>query len=327
MRPLNILTWQTHGSYLYYLTHAPHRFFVVSKPGWPPGYGGRNGHMPWGDNVFDMPTDEIRNHQFDCIVFQDDHQYFHDQFEFLTPAQQRLPRIYIEHDTPREHPTDMQHPVDDPQVLLVHVTHFNALMWDNGRTPVRVIEHGVKVPEGVSYRGGHNRGVVVINHLAQRGRRLGGDVFTTVRHQVPLDLIGMGSETLGGLGEVLHSQVPAFIADYRFLFNPIRYTSLGLAVIEAMMIGMPIIALATSEMATVIENGKSGYADTNISRLIDHMNELLRNPELARQLGEQARRSALERFNIQRFVSDWNAVFSEVTGMALLDTRLAVQSS
>jgi glycosyltransferase involved in cell wall biosynthesis len=316
MRPLNILTWHTHGSYLYYLTQAPHRFYVVSKPGRPAGYGGRCGHMPWGDNVIDMPADEIKNHQFDCIIFQDDHQYLRDQFEYMTTAQRALPCIYIEHDTPREHPTDMQHPVDDPDVLLVHVTHFNALMWNNGRTPVRVIEHGVMVPEDVSYRGVHDKGIVVVNNIMQRGRRLGGDVFALAREQVPLDLVGMGAKEAGGLGEVLHAQLPAFVADYRFFFNPIRYTSLGLAVLEAMMIGVPIVALATTEMATVIDNGRSGFADTDINKLIGHMQALLRNPGLARELGEQGRRKAIERFNIQRFVADWNMALSDVTGMA-----------
>jgi len=317
MKPLNILTWHTHGSYLYYLTQAPHRFFVVSKPGRPAGYSGRWGHHPWGDNVFDMPIEQIRHHEFDCIIFQEDHQYLNDQFEYMTPAQRSLPRVYIEHDTPREHPTDLRHPVDDPNVLLVHVTHFNALMWNSGRTPVKVIEHGVMVPSGVSYRGGHERGIVVVNNIAKRGRRLGGDVFAAVREKVPLDLVGMGAEDVGGLGEVQHAQLPNFVADYRFFFNPIRYTSLGLAVIETMMVGVPVVALATTEMATVIENGRSGYADTNIGNLIAHMQELLRNHDLARALGERGRRNAIERFNIQRFVNDWNRALSEVTATAL----------
>lgn len=315
MRPLNILTWHTHGNYLYCLTQAPHHFHVLSRPGRPPGYGGRCGHLPWGDNVFDLPAADARNRQFDCILFQDDGQYLKDQYELLTPAQRRLPRIYLEHDTPREHPTDMPHVVDDPDVLLVHVTHFNALMWDSGCTPYRVIEHGVPVPHGVRYRGETERGLVVINHLQQRGRRLGTDIFTAARQQVPLDLVGMGSESLGGLGEIIHANLARFAASYRFLFNPIRYTSLGLTVIEAMLIGMPIVGLATTEMATVIEDGKSGYIDTNPARLIACMQELIRDPVLARQLGDAARRRALERFGIERFVRDWNAAFQEVTGI------------
>lgn len=313
MRPLNILTWHTHGSYLYYLTQAPHHFYIASKPGCPPGYGGRNGHMPWGDNVFDMPVAQIGGQQFDCIIFQDDDQFLKDQFEFLTPAQRALPRIYLEHDTPREHPTDMPHPIDDPNVLLIHVTHFNALMWNSGCTPVRVIEHGVIAPRGVNYCGDLDRGLVVINNLARRGRRLGLDVFTKTRQEVPLDLVGMGAEELGGLGEVQHAMLPAFAARYRFLFNPIRYTSMGLAVIEAMMIGMPVVGLATTEMATAIENGKSGYVDTNVAALVSRMQELIRDPALARQMGAHARRRALQRFNMGRFISEWNAALQHVT--------------
>ena len=59
MRRLRVLTWHTHGSYLYYLTQAPHEFFVVSKPGRPPGYAGVCGHLPWGANVHDLPASEV----------------------------------------------------------------------------------------------------------------------------------------------------------------------------------------------------------------------------------------------------------------------------
>ncbi|RJG06710.1 glycosyltransferase family 1 protein [Noviherbaspirillum cavernae] len=310
---LKILTWHTHGSYLHYLSRAPHDFHVLSKPDRPPGYGGKCGHLPWGENVIDMPVAEVRNHQFDCILFQDDAQYLTDQHVYLSEAQRRLPKIYLEHDTPRDHPTAMPHPVDDPAILLVHVTHFNALMWDNRRTPVRIIEHGVSVPDGVDYDGGKARGLVVVNHLARRGRRLGSDLYLRAREQVPLDLVGMGADEMpGGLGEILHAQLPAFAAAYRFFFHPIRYTSLGLAVIEAMMVGVPVVALATTEMPTVIDNGVSGYANTNLDKLIIHMQDLLADPDGARLLGVAGQRIARERFHIGRFVEDWNSAFRMV---------------
>jgi glycosyltransferase involved in cell wall biosynthesis len=146
--------------------------------------------------------------------------------------------------------------------------------------------------------------------MKSRGRRLGADIFERVRQEVPLDLIGMQSEQLGGLGEVRHSELPAFAARYRFLFNPIRYTSMGLAVCEAMMTGIPVIGLATTEMATAIENGMSGYVDTNVENLIAHMKRLLKNPEEARRLGAGARARAHQRFNLSRFIRDWNDTFA-----------------
>ncbi len=316
MRPLRILTWHVHGNYLYYLSQVPHTIYLPVKADRPEGYGGRLPGMPWPDNLRDVPAEEVKHLDLDVILFQSHKNYLEDQHEILSADQRRLPRVHLEHDPPRQQPTDTRHVVDDPNVLLVHVTHFNDLMWDSGRTPTRVIEHGVMVPAGVHYSGELERGLAVANGLASRGRRLGADVFARVRQEVPLDLVGMGSEKAGGLGEVPHDQLPAFEARYRFFFNPIRYTSLGLAVCEAMMIGMPILGLATTEMVTAVENGVSGHVHTDVRYLVERMHELLADPAEARRLGEGARRKARERFGIERFVDDWLDVFRLVTGSA-----------
>ncbi|MBV8884489.1 MAG: glycosyltransferase family 4 protein [Chroococcidiopsidaceae cyanobacterium CP_BM_RX_35] len=313
MRPLRILTWHIHGSYLYYLTQARHEFYLPVKPGRPEGYGGRLEGFPWSDNVRDVPAEAVRNLQLDCILFQSRQNYLQNQYEILSESQQQLPRIYLEHDPPRDVPTDTKHIVDTKDVLLVHVTHFNQLMWDSNCTPTYIIEHGVMVPSEVSYTGEIERGLVIVNGLGSRGRRLGADVFEHVRQKVPLDLVGMGSKQLGGLGEVPHDKLPAFAARYRFLFNPIRYTSLGLAVCEAMMVGLPVIGLATTEMVTVVENEVSGYVDTDISKLVEVMHRLLHNPAEAIRLGAGACNQARSRFAIERFTRDWDKAFALVT--------------
>lgn len=314
MGPLRVFTWHVHGNYLYYLSQANVDFYLPLKQGGPPGYGGRGSTFPFRDNVHEVPIEAVRDLSLDCILFQSHQNYLEDQHELLSETQRRLPRIFLEHDPPRQNPTDTRHPVDDPNALLVHVTHFNDLMWDSGRTPTRVIEHGVMLPEDVRYTGEIERGIVVVNHLKRRGRRLGADVLAKVQAEVPLDLVGMGSEESGGLGEIQPMELAAFEARYRFFFNPIRYTSLGLAVLEAMMLGMPIVGLATTEMAAVVENGVHGFLDTNVSKLTATMRELLRSPAEAKRLGEAARRLALERFNIQRFARDWEETFALAAG-------------
>jgi hypothetical protein len=311
VRRLNILTWHTHGAYLYYLTQAPHEFYVLSKPGRPAGYGGVCGHLPWGPNVHDLPVAAAKRQPLDLILFQDDPQYLEDQYDLLTPAQRALPKIYLEHDPPRGNPVDERHIVRRRDVLVVHCTHFNRLMWDSAPAPTRVIEHGVVDP-GVEWSGELERGLVVINNLGARGRRLGLDVFAELRKRVPLDLVGMGSEPLGGLGEIRHRELPAFAARYRFLFNPIRYTSMGLAVIECMLAGTPVAALATTEVATVIRDGENGIAHTDLQHLVAGMKRLLADPDEARRLGRNGRETARRRFGIGRFVADWNAAFQEI---------------
>lgn len=304
-RPLRVLTWHIHGSYLYYLTQTDCIFFLPYKDSTEEGYGGRTPSFPWGENVVNVPAENVKDLEFDVILFQSKKNYLEDQFLILTEEQRALPKIYLEHDPPREVPTDTKHVVDDPEALLVHVTHFNNLMWDNNRTPSTVIEHGVMVDPNIKYTGELEKGIVVINGIGRRGRRLGLDVFKHIRQTIPLDIVGMFSEEVGGLGEINNRELAAFSSKYRFFFNPIRYTSLGLSVCEAMMTGLPMIGLATTEMVVTVKNDYSGYVHTNVDYLVEKMRMLLDNPQKAMELSKGAQQTAVEKFNIERFKNDW----------------------
>ncbi|MDQ2713383.1 MAG: glycosyltransferase family 4 protein [Chloroflexota bacterium] len=313
MQRLKILIWHIHGSYLNTLGRIDHDWYLPTRPGRPEGYGGRGPTFDLPDYVREVPAEQVRDLKLDLIIYQTPKNYFEDQFEILSPEQQRLPRIYLEHNTPKPHASDTRHPIDDPNVLLVHVTHYNRLMWDNGQTPTRVIEHSVAIDPAAEYRGDLDKGITVINGLQKRPRIAGYDIFLQAREQVALDAVGMETEALGGLGDVPYRDLHRLMANYRFLFSPIRYTSLPLAVIEAMTIGMPVVALATTELPTVIENGESGYLSCNIDELMSHMQFLLTNRGEARRLGQNARAVARERFGLDRFTRDWNEAFALVT--------------
>jgi ADP-heptose:LPS heptosyltransferase/glycosyltransferase involved in cell wall biosynthesis len=309
-RPLRILTWHVHGNYLYYLTHTTHEWYLpvgLNRP----GYSGRAPGFPWPERVKDVPVDRLRSQSFDCVLFQSPSAYLNDQFEFLTPEQRRLPRVYLEHDPPND-PTDSRHIVDDPSMQLIHVTHYNRLMWDSGSTPTAVIEHGVPDHAGVHYTGELPRGLVVINDLPRRGRRVGADLVERIRRIIPLDVIGMHSEAVGGLGEISHEALPAFMSRYRFFFHPVRYTSFGLAVCEAMRIGLPIVALSVTEMPSVLQDGVSGYVTNDQDRLMQRMASLLADRDEAKRLGENAREFARMRFNLERFTDDWNRMLTRL---------------
>jgi len=309
MKRLKIFTWHVHGAYLLYLSQIPHDIYI---PVGDLGYIGKEGAIANADNIHEVPIESIRNTDFDCILFQNRHGYLYG-WHLLNEKQLKLPSIYLEHDPPREHPTDTKHFVGE-DTFVVHVTHYNKLMWDTGNAQTRVIEHGVFIPEEVPLIGVQAKGITVINNLRSRDRRLGRDIFLEARNQVPLDLVGMDAESLGGLGEVPLRDLPALLSQYRHLFHPVRYTSLALAVCEAMAVGLPIIGLATTELPSVIENYSSGYLSNNLDELITVMRELNVNEGLARRWGQGAREMARERFNLERFVREWNDVLSIVTG-------------
>lgn len=302
-RRLRVLTWHVHGNYLYSLHHVPHDFIVPGLPSGGPGYGPLGTKIPWRSNLTQVPAMMLSDLEFDCVLYQS-RQNLEDARLLLTDRQRALPSIYLEHNPPEPHPTDTRHPFRHPRGMVIHVTAFNAVMWDCSDMPVRVIEHAVPVPD-VRYEGGLARGIVVANHLARRGRRIGRDIFEQVRDRTPLDLIGMDAQALGGVGEIPNMEVAAFLARYRYFFSPIRYASLGLSLVEAMLVGLPIVGFSTTELPNVITNGKDGYVDTRLDRLVEVARQLNAEPALARAWGEAARETALRRFGMDRYIADW----------------------
>ena len=306
--PLRVLTWHVHGSYLWYLSHVPVTWLLPVTPGRGNPYGGRGETFSWPDNVLEVPVDEVRDLDVDVVLTQHRDNWDVHRHELLGPRVQGLPRVHVEHDPPPAWPNDALHPVQDEQATLVHVTPYNALMWDSGVTPTRTVDHGVVVPE-LPWTGDSAAAVTVVNNLYRRGRRLGPDVFDQVAAQVPVDLAGMNGDGHDRwLGDVRLSELHRRLGTYRAFFNPIRYTSLGLAVCEAMALGLPVVGLATTEMATAVRNGVNGYVETDRERLVVHLRRLLADHDEAAELSRGARRIAAERFGIDRFVREWTEV-------------------
>jgi hypothetical protein len=310
MRRLRILIWHIHGSYLNALARIEHDWFLPVKPDKQDGYGGRGPTFDLPAWVREVPAERVRDLDLDLVIYQTPRNYFEDGPAILSPAQRRLPKIYLEHNTPKPDAVNTHHPIGDPDLLLVHVTHYNRLMWDNGRVPTLTIEHSVAIDPAARYEGTIPRGITIVNGPHRRPRIAGYDLFLQARERVPLDIAGMETEEIGGLGDVPYRDLHRRVAAYRFLFSPMRYTSLPLAVIEALTIGMPVVALATTELPSVIENGVTGYVSNDPDELIARMRELIDDPAKARRLGNNARALAAERFGLGRFRRDWNAAFA-----------------
>ncbi len=305
---LRVLTWHVHGTYLRSLAHLPHDIVLPVRGDGEPGYGGRAGDFDWPANVLEVPAEEVTRTEVDLVLHQTHRNWTVDRHELLSDAQRALPQVAVEHDPPRRSPVDERHPVDDPHASIVHVTHFNRLMWDCGDVPTTVVEHGLPEPRGVRWTGELERALVIVNEMPRRGRRVGFDLYEDLARRLPVDLIGMGSEAVGGLGEVPPLEVAAFASRYRVLLSPIRWTSLNMSICEAMLIGMPVVGFATTELSDVVEDGVSGFVSTDPTQVEASLRLVLSDAELAGCLGEGARRTAVARFGIDRFVRDWDRV-------------------
>jgi glycosyltransferase involved in cell wall biosynthesis len=226
------------------------------------------------------------------------------------------PTIYLEHNAPQGRIADMRHPAADRgDVVVVHVTHFNDLFWDCGSTATRVIEHGIVDP-GYRYSGATARAAVVINEPGRRGRVTGTDLLEDfVAAGVPIDLFGMRagetSAPVTAIDDLPQERLHDELARRRVYLHPIRWTSLGLSLIEAMHLGMPVVALATTEAPDAICR-EAGVVSTRVDRLTEAVRAFLADAGQAREAGIAARRSARERFGLERFLADWDQLLAEV---------------
>ena len=181
---------------------------------------------------------------------------------------------------------------------------------DSGSTPSRVIEHGIVDP-GYRYTGELPRAVVVINEARRRGRVTGTDLLPRLNGVVPIDLFGMDAAALGGRENppqhVLHDEM----ARRRVYLHPIRWTSLGLSLIEAMHLGVPVVALATTEAPEAVPPA-AGTVSTDVRLLAQEVRRLVADPGLARERGVAGRAAALDRYGLERFLADWDDLLEEV---------------
>jgi hypothetical protein len=222
-----------------------------------------------------------------------------------------VPAVWLEHNAPQGRIAEMRHPAADRRDLtVVHVTHFNALFWDTGRTPTRVIEHGVVDP-GPQYTGELPRAAVVVNEPVRRGRVTGTDLLGDLGREVALDIFGIGAGALGGIENLPQARLHAEMARRRVYLHPVRWTSLGLSLIEAMHLAMPVVALATTEAPEAVPP-EAGIVSTRLAVIREALSALIADPERARVMGKAARAHALARYGLERFLADWDTLLSEV---------------
>ncbi len=309
---MRVFLWHVHGSWTTAFVQGRHEYLVPVLPDRGPDGLGRARTFTWPDSAVEVTPEESAEAEVDVIILQRK-----EELEGLAEGWlggrkpgRDIPAVYLEHNAPQGRINEMRHPAADrPDLTLVHVTHFNDLFWDAGTTPTRVVEHGIVDP-GYLYSGELSRAAVVINEAGRRGRVTGTDLLERFAEVVPIDLFGMNSGALGGEDlpqEKLHREM----ARRRVYLHPIRWTSLGLSLVEAMHLGMPVVALAATEVPEAVPP-EAGVISTNVDVLTGALCRLITQPEEAHEMGKVARRVALARFGLDRFLEDWDRILMEV---------------
>ena len=154
--------------------------------------------------------------------------------------------------------------------------------------------------------------------------------FDVVKHVVPdlnLVLIGDGPERerLERLGRAIgfddyrvrfagfRSDVPGLLSLAEVVWITHLHGGVNVA-LEAMAAGKPIVALKSPELAEIIEDNVTGrlVAPGNIVQLAAVTNELLANPEMAKQIGAAGRARAMSHFALAPMVERFSVIYDKL---------------
>lgn len=320
---MRILLWHVHGSWTTSFVQGRHQYVVPVTPDRGPNGLGRARTYSWPETVIERTPEQLRHEAVDVVVLQRPHEP-----ELAASWLGRrpgidVPAVYLEHNTPGGEAWRTRHPMgDQDEIPVVHVTHFNRLFWDNGTAPTAVIEHGIIDP-GYRYLGTVPRAAVAVNDPIRRWRAVGTDLLAPLSTAVPLDVFGMNVRQLGKHLDLPQGRLTSYedlpqcrlhreLADRRVYVHTSRWTSLGLSLLEAMHLGMPVVALATTEVPRAVPPD-AGVVTASVAELVAAARGFLEDPERARTVGRAAREAALRRYNLARFLADWDALLAEVT--------------
>lgn len=316
---MRVLAWHVHGSYTTSLVQGDHTILLPVTPDRGPDGRGRADTWNWPASAVEISQRECADTDIDVVVLQRPEELYGLAEHWMGGRRpgRDVPAVYLEHNAPQGCINDLRHAAADRDDLtVVHVTHCNDLLWDCGTTPTTVIEHGIVDP-GHRYTGRLDRAAVVINEPVRRARVTGTDLLPRFATAGPIDLYGMRVSGVDVPGVSLHEDVPQALmhermARRRVYVHPIRWTSLGLSLLEAMHLGMPVVAVGTTEAFEAV-GPDAGIVSTDVERLVDGMRAFLADPAMARAHGEKARAAALTRYGLDRFLTDWDRLLKEVT--------------
>lgn len=323
---MRLLVWHVHGGWMEGFVRGRHQYLLPKLPdggAWGLGRGGRE--WPLAAREVDLAT--LDPESVDAVILQRPEEIAAVARVLGRRPGTDVPAVYLEHNTPRGDVPSTLHPLADQDTIpIVHVTHFNQLFWDTGSAPTVVIEHGIPDP-GHLYTGAREEMGVVVNEPVRRWRVTGTDLLPGFARVGPLRVFGMGTEELPealdlqshGVGRDrvrIAGDVPAAklhqeLARCRLYLHPLRWTSLGLALLEAMHLGMPVLALATTEASRAIPHG-AGLVSNDVDDLQRFARRLLNDPDDASAIGMVARQAALQRYGLGKFLRAWDELLAEL---------------
>jgi glycosyltransferase involved in cell wall biosynthesis len=112
----------------------------------------------------------------------------------------------------------------------------------------------------------------------------------------------------------LHTDVQSLMSDAYCLVLPSRWEGLPMVLLEAMAVGLPVIATAVGGIPEVINHGSNGLLvpPEDPKSLAQALMAVLEDPQMARRIGQRARERIVETYSIEAMAQRTLGLYSRV---------------
>lgn len=346
-RRLRVLSCRWHVPHQYELWRLPLDVTLVTGLGNPMIESWDYGQRPLPANARFRHVDEIDPRRFDLAILHFDENVLAPQntngvigpewgaaFKYLHGLA-GLPKVAICHGTPQFHGqydidyagADLMQPIEAERARLVDFlgdipvvcnSHQAEAEWRFRRS--RTIWHGFdpsEFPPATYERGILSPvGPLVLSRPHYRGWFLYRKVFDghhaelrpeTLRVPEPHPRYATNTYAVAKYRRYVDE-----LRRYSAYFNPTLRSPMPRARCEPMMCGVVTVNAANHDVERFIENGVDGFYSNDPDELRDQLRHLLRNPAAVRTMGAAARRKAMSVFHVDRYLSDWRTLLTDL---------------
>jgi hypothetical protein len=309
---LNILCTAVHESYQTLLSKTGHNFYLCWFEGMK-RWNSKFRKLP--ENHHLLPDNTIGNISYDLILSGNKF----DNFQRLKPIANllHLGLISTEHTLPfpqwsKEQLNQLSNMRGD---INVFISSFGKKewLWDD-KDNTCVINHGIEselfIPAKTIRK---NTILTVVNDYIGRDWCCGYNLYKRITNGLSVTPVG---DTKGfSLPAKDINDLINYYQTSRIFLSTATISPIPMSVLEAASSGCAIITTSNPLLAEVIINGKNGFISNDEKELRSYCELLLKDEALAKELGENARKTVIEKFSESKFIQSWDEVFRRASNI------------